>query len=278
MFKRIISLRKTAILLVIVATITSLEALAGCRGGNDAVAGNIVDRNLNLTKVIVDTPLDMIEVNYSGMTVSFNPVKRIPNYVAWELTATKAMGTEPRAKGFTKDVNVAGCPDPRDYSGSGYDRGHMAPAGDMKWSKQAMEESFMMTNVCPQVKSFNSGAWARLEEKCRNWALADSAIIIVAGPVMTDSIVETIGNTGIVVPQRFFKVVMSPFANPPRAIGFLMNNGAVEGGLQAAAVSVDEVEKVTGLDFFSELPDSIENKVEAECKFHFWSNLKPRDF
>ena len=116
----------------------------------------------------------------------------------------------------------------------------------------------------------------RLEEKCRNWARIDSAIVIVAGPVLSDELTETIGSTGIVVPERFFKVILSPYANPPRANGFIMNNGYVEGGMQKAAVSVDSVEKVTGHDFFSQLPDSIEEQVEAECRFHYWSTLKAR--
>ncbi len=214
-------------------------------------------------------------VNYEGMTVSFNADRHIPNWVAWELTAEEAEGTEPRAKSFQRDLSVDGCPEPREYSNSGYDRGHMAPAGDMKWSRRAMEQSFMMTNVCPQVKSFNSGVWARLEEKCRTWALVDSAIVIVAGPVMADNLTETVGGSGIAVPRRFFKVILSPYANPPRAIGFIMDNGAVTGGMQAAAVSVDDVEAVTGCDFFSALHDSIENKVEQECRFHYWSTLKP---
>ena len=93
---------------------------------------------------------------------------------------------------------------------------------------------------------------------------------------MTDTMTETIGDSHISVPRRFFKVVLSPYATPPRAIGFLMNNGTVAGGMQAAAVSVDEVEAATGYDFFSALPDSVEARVESECRFHYWSTLKPR--
>lgn len=93
---------------------------------------------------------------------------------------------------------------------------------------------------------------------------------------MTDPVIETIGDSHIAVPQRFFKVILSPYADPPRAIGFLMNNGAVPGGMQAAAVSVDAVEEATGYDFFSALPDSVEKEVESQCRFHYWSTLKPR--
>lgn len=228
----------------------------------------------SLEYVITNPALPEQLIEYTGMIVSFNPKAHIPNWVSWELTGDETLGEVPRAQNFTSDENVAGCADPWDYSYSGYDRGHMAPAGDMKWNADAMRESFYMTNVCPQVKSLNTGTWKRLETKCRTWAQADSAIYVVCGPILTDSLTETIGDTRVVVPKRFFKVILSPFANPPRGIGFIMNNGYVKGGMQAAAVSIDEVEAVTGHDFFSSLPDSIENIVEAECRFHNWSVIK----
>ena len=213
--------------------------------------------------------------NYLGMNISFNPQAHEPNWVAWELTREETEGTVDRAKTFLTDESVPGCADPWDYNYSGYDRGHMAPAGDIKWDSQAMKESFYMTNICPQLNSLNSGAWRTLEEKCRVWAQADSAIVIVAGPVLTDKLTETIGDSRVVVPKRFFKVVLSPYSNPPRGIGFIMNNGKVAGGMQQAAVSIDEVEKITGHDFFSALPDDMENAVESQCDFNHWSTLRP---
>jgi len=213
-------------------------------------------------------------VSYTGMSMSFNPEMHQPNWVSWELTRDEARGEEPRAKSFARDYNVDGCADPADYRNSGFDRGHMAPAADMKWSQQAMKESFYMTNICPQAKALNTGAWKKLEEKCRQWAERDSAIVIVCGPVLTDPVSQYIGENKVAVPQRFFKVILAPYANPPRGIGFIMPNSRVEGGMQRAAVSIDEVERVTGHDFFSELPDSIETQVESECRFNYWSTLK----
>lgn len=220
---------------------------------------------------------DEVLVEYKGMNVSFNPWLHIPNWVAWELTASEANGQEPRAERFACDESVAGCPTPKDYLRSGYDRGHMAPAADMKWDTEAMEQSFLMTNICPQAKSLNTGAWKRLEEKCRTWAEIDSSIVIACGPIVTDKINKHIGDTKVAVPQRFFKVIASPYAKPPRAIGFIMPNGKVKGGMQACAVSVDSIENITGHDFFSALPDDIENDIERQCKFHHWSTLKKRN-
>lgn len=214
-------------------------------------------------------------VAYKGMVMSFNPQAHVPNWVAWELTADEATGTEPRANNFQPDPDVEGCPTLSDYRGSGYDRGHMAPAADMKWDPEAMAQSFLLTNMCPQDHALNAGSWKKLEEKCRLWAMADSAIIIIAGPVLTDPATQFIGESMVVVPERFFKVILSPYGPEPRGIGFIMPNSRVPGGMQACAVSIDSVEAVTGHDFFSALPDDVERAVESQCKFNYWSNLKP---
>lgn len=214
-----------------------------------------------------------IDVDYETFKVNFNPGLHIPNYVAWELTADETKGNIERGK-FQTDRNVEGCANSRDYTGSGYDRGHMAPAADMKFDRKAMERCFLMTNIAPQSHALNGGTWNKLEEKCRNWARVDSAIIIICGPLLNPEPTEFIGESRVAVPQAFFKVVLSPHANPPRAIGFIMPNSRVAGGLQTTAVSVDSVESATGLDFFSALPDSIENIVESKCNFHYWSTLK----
>ena len=211
-------------------------------------------------------------IDYKGFTVGFNPELHVPNWVSWELTAEETTGSTPRYNKFSSDPDVAGSAENWDYSYSGYDRGHMAPAGDMKWNEEVMRNTFFMTNICPQAKSLNTGAWKSLEEKCRQWAVADSSIVIVCGPVLTDKITEYIGDTKVAVPERFFKVILAP--NSMKGIGFIMPNGSVPGGMQKAAMSIDEVEAITGHDFFSALPDSIEAIVEAQNDFHSWSTFK----
>ncbi len=228
-----------------------------------------------LLDVTMPEGIQDIPRKYTGMNLSFNPKYGVPNWVSWELTRDEAVGQEPRVNSFYADAEVESCPEPYEYNYSGYDRGHMAPAGDMKWSRRAMEESFCMTNICPQAKKLNTGAWKRLESKCRTWAEVDSAIIIVCGPILTEPIKEYIGNDRkVAVPRRFFKVILSPYACPPRGIGFIMPNETVKGGMQAAATTIDEVERVTGFDFFSALPDDIETEVESQCDFHYWSTLR----
>lgn len=229
-----------------------------------------------LEKVVGPSDRQGTMVHYKGMTVDFNPELHIPNWVSWELTASETDGTVKRARNFKQDADVPGCALPQDYARSGYDRGHMAPAGDMKWDYDAMQETFFLTNICPQAKSLNTGAWKKLEEKCRQRAQADSAIIIVCGPVLTGDapIKEYIGKTRVAVPKRFFKVVLSPYREEPCGIGFVMPNEYVKGGMQQCAVPIDSVEALTGLDFFSSLPDEVEEKVESECKFDQWSRMK----
>lgn len=228
----------------------------------------------NLEAVVTNPELDENILPYKGMTVSFNASTHQPNWVSWELLESEVSGDVGRESQFSQDFDVDGCATLNDYRRSGYDRGHMAPAADMKWDSEAMKESFLLTNVCPQAGDLNRGAWQKLEDKCRQRAVADSAIVIVCGPVFTKGeAVERIGDTGVAVPRRFFKVVLSPYTNPPVAIGFLMPNGYVKGGMQACAVSVDSVEAVTGHDFFSALPDDVENRIEAECNFNRWSRI-----
>lgn len=261
-----------SLLLIIPVVVLYLVGCFPISSDNAVIANNNQFGSLEMVTTPETIPSQI--VNYEGMILSFNKDLHIPNWVAWELTATEVSGTFPRDDNFRGDDNVIGSAEKWDYSYSGYDRGHMAPAGDMKWSAKAMDESFYMTNMCPQAKSLNTGAWKRLEEKCRQWAEIDSAIIVICGPIVTDPINEYIGDSKVAVPQRFFKVILSPYIENPRGIGFIMPNAKVPGGMQAAAVSIDEVEQVTGYDFFSSLPDEIENDVESQCKFHYWSTLK----
>lgn len=227
-----------------------------------------------LQEVAVPDELPEIIKEYTGFKVSFNPLHHLPNYVVWELTGDEANGTEPRDSKFKADKDVYGSPTLEDYRNSGFDRGHMAPAGDMKWSAQAMSDSHYLTNMCPQTRQLNGGRWSTLEQKCRQWAVRDSALIIITGPILSDELTRTIGPNGVSVPERFFKVIYAPFANPPRAIAFIMPNAEHIDGLESLTVSVDQVEAVTGFDFFACLPDDIEDTVEQQANFRDWNRRK----
>ncbi len=210
------------------------------------------------------------------MTVYFNSRYHIPNCVIYELTETEVTisdspGAE-RRKNYDYDKNPAtrNSPEKWDYRGSGYDRGHMAPAMDMKWSPEAMRQCFYMTNMCPQDHDLNGGAWRLLEEKIHRWGKRDKRLIIATGPIMGKS-VKTIGKScAVAIPEAFFKVVYAP--EQGRAIGFIYPNEPVSGSFKKRAVTVDEVERLTGLDFFSSLPDNVENALERHANPDHWSN------
>lgn len=231
-------------------------------------AGSVAVKDLMAVKMPSVNKSQIVE--YPGFELSFNSETHLPDYVAWELTAEETEGHAPRSNKFRQDTDVKGCAMPDDYRHSGYDRGHMAPAADFKWSPEAMDATHFLTNICPQQHDLNAGAWQTVEKNCRNWAVRDSAIIIICGPVMTRTPLAHIGQTGVAVPAQFFKVVLAPFANPPRAIAFLMDNRRIEGGAQKTVVTVDEIEALTGFDFFSALPDDIENTVESYSNYAQW--------
>jgi endonuclease G len=171
---------------------------------------------------------------------------------------------------FQEDENV---PEPRatnfDYIRSGYDRGHLCPAGDNKWSESAMIQSFLFTNVCPQNGNLNRGDWNELENACRSWAKKYGSIYIACGPILFKQKHKTIGKNKVVVPEAFFKVILC-MEGTPKAIGFIYRNTNGNRPKDAYVNSVDQVERVTGYDFFHNLPDNIENKVEKEKELSNW--------
>ena len=216
-----------------------------------------------------------------GYTASYNAANRIPNWVAWHLTASHVGGHYNRNNEvFHEDPEVS---NPRaydsDYRGSGYDRGHMCPSGDNKWNKEAQEQSFLFTNICPQRHNLNTGAWNDVELQCRAWAKRYGDLYIVCGPVLYDQQHKTIGRNQVVVPEAFFKVVLRKETRSQgkpyyKAIGFLYENKGASRDMSRYVRSVDELEELTGLDFFSLLPDNIENTIEKQADLRDWYPLR----
>lgn len=206
-----------------------------------------------------------------GFTVSYNKTWKIPNWVAWTLTPERTMGKVKRADDFLPDPDLGEShrATDADYYRARYDRGHMAPAGDMKWDEQAMQESFYLSNICPQAPNLNRGDWRILEENCREWAAKGNTLYIVCGPIVEKGKQsKRIGKNKVMVPDHFFKVILW-VGSEPQAIGFIFPNDDCDKVLFDYAVSVDKVETVTGMDFFHALPDDLEEQVEEmeTCKF-----------
>lgn len=212
-------------------------------------------------------------IEHTAYTVGYNPRRLIPNWVAYCLETEEVTGNSSRSDKFLPDPLVKGyAVVTKDYSGSGYDRGHMAPAGDMRWSEESMRESFYMTNICPQNHNNNAGDWKDLEELVRGLARRYGSIYICCGPVVTDE-KTTIGKQcRIVVPQAFYKVLLRRKTDGGwTAIGFVMPNEAGNRPLMTYMLTVDEVEEMTGIDFYPALPDGIENEVEAAYTVADWT-------
>ena len=200
-----------------------------------------------------------------GYTLSYNADYKTPQWVAWELTKRETEGKEGRTDKFLPDPDVRGAKAyTGDYTKSGYDRGHMAPAADMKWSRQAMEESFYMSNICPQNPNLNRGDWNDLEEKSRQWAKKYGTVYITCGPIYDGKRPKRIGKNKVAVPDAFYKVILINDKKNPHATGFIFPNKAGHKPLKKYMVTVDSVEKRTDIDFFPALPDEIENRIEAE--------------
>lgn len=234
-------------------------------GKDDAYA----DAGYEIPAPLNDRPEQILR--RTGFTVSYNKELRLPNWVAWHLTANHTGGPYSRnGIAFQEDEDV---PKPRadtyDYQRSGYDRGHMCPSGDNKWSGEAQRQCFLLTNICPQGHKLNSGDWRVLEEQCRTWAGDYGDIYIACGPMLSGSKHKRIGKHKVTVPDGFYKVVLTLKPNP-RALGFVFSNTDDDQDFRQRVVSVDKVEALTGIDFFASLDDKLENKVEATANIDEW--------
>lgn len=197
--------------------------------------------------------------------VSYNKETKCPNWVLWELTRNHADGNVKRPDyAFHEDMEV---PTPRaellDYKGCGYDRGHMCPAGDNKWDQDAMYESFLLTNICPQNQQLNSGLWNQLEMQCRYWAKKYGRLYICCGPIYLKGKHETIGPNRVMVPDAFFKVVLC-LEGTPKGIAFICRNTDGSRKKDYYVNSINQVERITGYTFFPNLSEELSAIVKHE--------------
>lgn len=195
-------------------------------------------------------------LSYTGFDLGYNDRFEQAAWVAYVLTSREAMAGEfERTDDFRPDTSIGtGSADPSDYRGSGFDRGHLAPAGDMTWDIRAMSESFLMSNMSPQQPAFNRGIWRRLEQQVREWAVEKDSLYVITGPVLND--VDTlIGDNEVGVPDFYFKVLADLSPPDHSFIAFLLPNTGLTGDLLRFAITVDSLEAFTGYDFFASAPD-----------------------
>lgn len=219
-------------------------------------------------------PFSEIQIEHTAYTVSYNPDNKIPNWVAWKLDATDLIERVAQQNKFFPDSMLDDdiAITTEEYKDCGWDRGHMCPRGDNKWHKNAMKECNYMTNICPQNSNLNRGDWKELEEKCRKWAAVEP-VYITCGPILYDT--PKYGYIGVKhkirIPDAFFKVILTGLeSGNPKAIGFIYKNEAGNNKRDKYVNSIDQVERITGYDFFSALPDDIEECIEQSYDLRDW--------
>lgn len=199
-------------------------------------------------------------VVHLGYTAAYNHVTLTPDWVAWELTAAEAQGALDGQYSFSRDPDVSFPKASReDYSNTGWDKGHMAPRADMKWSRQAMEESYYFTNICPQDHEMNGQAWRKIEELTRRLARRYGSVLVVCGPIYDSVDHRHIGPACVHVPDRFFKAIAVRVGEEWHTVGFLVENNRQSRSPRHYAVTVDSVETVIGRNLFPQIPEEAES-------------------
>lgn len=191
-------------------------------------------------------------------------------WVAYMLTSRNTTQTHKRSNTFYADPLVATeTANNKDYTKSGYDKGHLAPAADMNWSEQAMKESFFFSNISPQLPAFNRGIWKTLEEQVRGWAQKFDTLYVVTGPIL-ESELPTIGENKVSIPNYFYKAIVVYTKQRVQAIAFILPHAASSNSIFSFVVPIDNVEARIQRDLFCALPDSIENVLESSVKVEDW--------
>lgn len=236
----------------------------------DSITVNNKDTRVLNLEIPKTTDKDKI-IAHTGYSLSYNEIHEQANWVAYELTKEETVKQYERTNKFLLDpkVNTVTASD-RDYKGSGFDRGHLAPASDMGWSSVAMKESFYYSNMSPQLPSFNRGIWKKLEELVRTWAVENNSLYVVTGPILEKGL-TTIGINKVSVPKYYYKVILDNSEPSIKGIGFILPNQGSKNQLKNYAVSIDYVEKATGIDFFPLLKDKQEDSIESKICIECWS-------
>ncbi len=212
-----------------------------------------------------------VVISHTGYSFSYNETHEQSNWVAYELTKEKTVKLYERTDKFLVDPLVkTSTANDKDYEGTGYDRGHLAPAADMAWSEKSMIESFYYSNISPQEPGFNRGIWKKLEELVRFWAVECNSVYVVTGPVLKEGLV-TVGKNGVSLPDYFYKVILDYREPGIKGIGFIIPNSSSTAPLSTYAVTIDSVEKFTNIDFFYLLPDEHEIIIESELCIKCWN-------
>lgn len=210
-------------------------------------------------------------VKHHFYTLSYSEKHEQAEWVAYELKKSQLSYSNLDRPYFIEDPEVvSGSASWKNYKRSGYDKGHLCPACDRRFSVEAFNETFYTSNISPQKHAFNAGIWNTLEQKTRYWAAKYDGVYVVTGGVLAPNL-KTIGKEDVTVPHYFYKIVLDNSRGDYKVIAFLLPHEDSEKPLHTFVVSIDEIEKMTGINFFPNLPDAIENKLEKSRDYKGWS-------
>lgn len=211
-------------------------------------------------------------IYHSNYTLQYNEKYEQADWVFYVLTKDEVLNNNiDRTNNFKQDHLIStNSANREDYKYSGYDRGHLAPARDMAFSLEAMDESFYYSNISPQQPSFNRGIWRKLEIIVREWAINDESVYIVTGPILTE-ITNYIGKNNVGVPAYYYKIVLDYQKPVQKAIAFLLPNQKCTEPLTKYVISIDSLESITKIDFFYLIKDELEKELEKNVQLNLWT-------
>lgn len=210
-------------------------------------------------------------IHHNFYSLSYSEKHEQAEWVAYNLKAEHITSTHFKRPYFEKDPKVLSqSAHYKNYSKSGFDKGHLCPAGDRKFSKFAHDETFLTSNISPQKHKFNAGIWNRLEQKTRYWATKYKNLYVVTGGVLENT-TKTIGSERVTIPNYFYKIILDFHQPEIKAIAFLIPHKNSEKALYQFVTSIDEIERITGIDFFYKMDDSLENRLEKSTNYSNWS-------
>ena len=260
----------TIISILIVVGIYAYEAYFD-KKVEDIIVNEGTQPKTNTNEYFLPTSTTGQIVHHEGYSLSYSEPHEQAEWVAYELKKSHLSNTNFKRPYFEVDKSVkTKAAHWRSYKNSGYDRGHLCPAGDRKYTKFAHDETFLTSNISPQKHDFNAGVWNRLEQKVRYWANRNDGVFVVTGGILKNNL-KTIGADKVSVPNQFYKIILDNNTGKTKVLAFLMTHKDSNKPLYEFVTSVDNIENLTGIDFFSELNDDIENKIEASSSYKAWS-------
>ena len=209
-------------------------------------------------------------IQHKYYTLSYSEEDEQAEWVYYELDTSQINTSVERKDNFKTDpLIITSSAQLSDYKGSGYDRGHLAPSADMKHNEIAMSESFYMSNMSPQNPSFNRGVWKKIEKKIRDWTYSFGKLLVITGPILDKDYLDVIGENEVSVPKWYYKVIID-LDNYERSIAFLIENQKSSNSIESFVVTIDQIEEKSGIDFFYQLSDEVEDKIESTIAIDLW--------